>query len=122
MVKFTLVLIAEPYKHEAADTMLNLAEAILRKKHEIVGIFLYGSGVYLGKGERNLGKNSRDLPDRLREFIRKNKVSLTACSTWINITGIKQSEFIEGLNQEGLGSLSNYMAQSDRVIVFGAGV
>ena len=122
MVKFTLVLIAEPYKHEAADTMLNLAESILRKKHEIVGIFLYGSGVYLGKGERNLSKNSRDLTDRLREFVKKNNISLTACSTWINITGIKQAEFIEGLNQEGLGSLSNYMAQSDRIVVFGSGV
>jgi tRNA 2-thiouridine synthesizing protein D len=122
MVKFALVLIAEPYKHEAADTMLNLAESILRKGHEIVGIFLYGSGVYLGKGGRNLSKNSRDLPKRLSTFINENKINLTACSTWISITGIKQDEFVEGLNQEGLGRLSYYMAQSDRVVVFGSGV
>ena len=121
MVKFTLVLIAEPYKYEAADTMLNLAESILRKGHEIVGIFLYGSGVYLGKGGRNLSKNSRNLPEKLSTFITKNQIDLTACSTWISITGIKQEEMIDGLNQEGLGRLSYYMAQSDRVVVFGSG-
>jgi sulfur relay protein TusD/DsrE len=122
MVKFTLVLCAEPYKHEAADTVLNLAKSIIKKGHEIAGIFLYGSGVYGGKGDRNLSMKSRNIPEQLREFISNNNIQLTACSTWINITGVKQSEFIRGLNQEGLGSLSDYIASSDRVVVFGPGV
>jgi len=37
------VVCAEPYKYEAMDTMLNLAESIIKKGQKILGIFFYGS-------------------------------------------------------------------------------
>ena len=51
MVIFTFVVCSEPYKFEAIDTLINLGEAIIKKGHQILGIFLYGSGVYNVKGE-----------------------------------------------------------------------
>ncbi len=122
MVVFTFVVCAEPYKFEAIDTMLNLGEAILKKGHQILGVFFYGSGVYNVKREINISSNMRNLPERLENFIKKNNLNLSACSTWVNFTGLKSDDFIEEARQVGLGGLSEWMAESDRVIVFGPGV
>ena len=122
MVVFTFVVCAEPYKFEAIDTMLNLGKAILKKGHQILGIFFYGSGVYNVKREINISSNMRNLPERLENFIKKNNLNLSVCSTWVNFTGLKSDDFIEGAHQVGLGGLSEWMAESERVIVFGPGV
>lgn len=122
MVVFTFVVCAEPYKFEAMDTMLNLGEAILKKGHQILGIFFYGSGVYNVKREINISSNMRNLPERLEHFTKKNNLNLSVCSTWVNFTGLKSDDFIEETRQVGLGGLSEWMAESDRVIVFGPGV
>ena len=121
MVVFTLVVCAEPYKFEALDTMLNLGQAILDRGHEIRGIFFYGGGVYSAKREINISPTMRNLPERLENFVNENEMNLSACSTWINFTGLKLEELIQKTRQVGLGGLSELMAESDKVIVFGPG-
>ena len=121
MVVFTLVVCAEPYKFEALDTMLNLGQAILDRGHKILGIFFYGSGVYSAKQEINISSAMRNLPERLENFVTNNKMGLSACSTWLNFTGLKPEELIKSACQTGLGGLSEWMAESDKVIVFGPG-
>lgn len=121
MVVFTFLVCAEPYKFEAVDTMLNLGEAILKKGHQILGIFFYGSGVYNINADINISTSMRNLPERIETFIKNNSVNLSACSTWINYTGLKSTKFIPGACQVGLGGLSEWIANSDRVIVFGPG-
>ncbi len=71
MVSFTFVVCAEPYKYEAMDTVLNLGEAIIKKGHEILGIFLYGSGVYNIKSKEITSDSVRDLSVRLSNFCKK---------------------------------------------------
>lgn len=121
MVTFSFVLCAEPYKYEAIDTLINLGEAIINKGHQILGIFLYGSGVHVIKERSIKGTSTRNLPERLNKFCKKYHMKLTACSTWISLTGIKKSEFIQEACQEGLGGLSDLIARSDKVIFFGPG-
>jgi sulfur relay (sulfurtransferase) complex TusBCD TusD component (DsrE family) len=62
-----------------------------------------------------------NLPKRLETFVNENEINLSACSTWMNFTGLKVEELIEKACQVGLGGLSEWMAESDRVIVFGPG-
>ena len=121
MVTFTLVVCADPYKYEAIDTMLNLGEAILKKGHKILGIFFYGNGVYNINRDINVGSAIRNLPKRLEDFMKKYELNISACSTWINFTGLKGERFIPGVCQDGLGGLAEWMANSDRVVVFGPG-
>ena len=121
MVVFTFLVCVEPYKFEAVDTMLNLGEAIIKKGHQVLGIFFYGSGVHNVNKEVNVGSSMRNLPKRLEEFIKNHTIGLSACSTWVNFSGLKSEKFIPGASQVGLGGLSEWMAQSDRVIVFGPG-
>ena len=121
MVSFTFVVCEDPYKYEAMDTVSNLGEAILKKGHKILGIFLYGSGVYNIKKRNIKNTSERNLSDRLEKFCKKYNAQLSACSTWIGFTGIKEEEFIEGACREGLGGLSYLIAESDKVIFFGPG-
>lgn len=121
MVIFSFILCAEPYKYEAIDTLINLGEAIINRGHQILGIFLYGSGVHAIKERSIKGTSIRNLPERLSEFCNKHNAKLAACSTWISFTGIKKSEFIQEACQEGLGGLSDLIAQSDKIIFFGSG-
>ena len=121
MVKFTFIVCTEPYKYEAMNTLINLGETVIKKGHEILGIFFYGSGVYNIKGDILTDDSTLNLPDKLAEFCKKNGAKLAACSTWISFSGIKSTELIEGACQEGLGGLSDLIALSDRVIFFGPG-
>lgn len=121
MSSFTFVVCAEPYKYEALDTLINLGEVIIKKGHSILGIFLYGSGVYIIKDRIFKDASVRNLSKRLKEFCNRHNTELIACSTWISFTGIKIEEFIEGAAREGLGGLSNLISRSDKVIFFGPG-
>ena len=121
MVSFTFVVCAEPYKYEAMDTVINLGEVIIRKGHQITGIFFYGSGVYNIKDRTFKDPSIRNLSQRLEKFCKDNNTEFAACSTWTSFTGIKSEEFIDGAHQEGLGGLSLMIAESDKVIFFGPG-
>lgn len=121
MVSFAFVICAEPYKYEAIDTAINLGEAVIKKGHEISGIFLYGSGVYNIKNRAFTYDSVRNISKRLSQFSKKYNAKLSACSTWISFTGIQPNEFIDGGSQEGLGGLSDLISQSDKVIFFGPG-
>ena len=121
MVSFTIIVCAEPYKYEAIDTAINLSEAIIAKGHEILGIFLYGSGVHSIKSRDFPFDSVRNISMRLSQFSKKHSTKLAACSTWISLTGIQSEEFVEGACQEGLGGLSDLISQSDKVIFFGPG-
>jgi tRNA 2-thiouridine synthesizing protein D len=121
MAFFTFVVCTEPYKYEAVDTLINLGQAVINKGHQIQGIFFYGSGVYNIKGKIHTGDSLRNLPEKLQDFCKTHNIKLAACSTWLSITGINSSEFIEGTCQDGLGGLSELISDSDKVIFFGSG-
>ncbi|MFX0037510.1 MAG: DsrE/DsrF/TusD sulfur relay family protein [Candidatus Hermodarchaeota archaeon] len=121
MVSFSFIVCTEPYKYEAIESVLNLGEAIINKGHQILGIFLYGSGVYNIKKKTIKSTSDRNLSEILQNFCKRYNILLTACSTWISFTGINEQEFIEGAYREGLGGLSDLAARSDRVIFFGPG-
>jgi len=121
MVSFTFVVCAEPYKYEAIDTLLNLGEVVIKKGHQILGMFFYGSGVSNIKKRDITSDSKRNLPERLEKFCKDNNTNLTACSTGVSFAGIKKDEFIEEAYQEGLGGLSDLIARSDKVIFFGPG-
>jgi sulfur relay (sulfurtransferase) complex TusBCD TusD component (DsrE family) len=121
MGKYTFVVCTEPYKYEAVDSMVNIAEAVIKKGGEVRGIFFFGSGVYNVKGDIDPGNACRNIPEKLEAFATKNNVPLAGCSTWVSFTGIKPECFIENATEEGLGDLSNWTAESDKLIVFGTG-
>ena len=121
MTKFVFFISTEPYKFEAIDSMLKLAEALLAKGHTIRGIFFFGTGVYTIKKEISCGSSVRNIPSKLENFAKENNIPLAGCSTWVSMTGLKEEEFIDNATEEGLGDLSNWSIESEKLIVFGTG-
>ncbi|MFX1275271.1 MAG: DsrE/DsrF/TusD sulfur relay family protein [Promethearchaeota archaeon] len=121
MTTYTFLLCTEPYKFEATDTLLKLCEAIIEKGNTIKGIFTFGSGVYNIKKDISTGTSTRNLPEKLENFCQKYGITVAGCSTWVGLTGINEENFISAGKDEGLGELSNWSYESDKLIVFGAG-
>ena len=121
MSKYTFFIATEPYKFEATDSMIKMGEALISKGHGIRGIFFFGTGVYSLKKEITVGSSVRNVPEKLEQFCEKNNIPMAACSTWVSITGVKEEEFIKNASEEGLGDFSNWVMESDKVILFGAG-
>jgi sulfur relay (sulfurtransferase) complex TusBCD TusD component (DsrE family) len=111
----------EQYKFEAMNTLLNLGKAIIKKGHQINGIFFYGSGVYNLKRNISIGKSMKNLPKELEEFCSINNIEIGGCSTWISYTGLQESDLIEGACQVGLPTANEWIKEADRLIVFGSG-
>lgn len=121
MTSFTFVITTEPYKFEAIDSLLNMSEAILKKGHIIKGFYFYGSGVFSIKRDADTGNLLRNLPERLESFCSEHEIEVGGCSTWISFVGMKEEELIQGACIKGLGELSEWAEESDKLIVFGTG-
>ncbi|MGB5910149.1 MAG: DsrE family protein [Promethearchaeia archaeon] len=121
MATYTFMVSTEPYKFEAMDSLLNLCKAVIEKGHSIKGIFFYGSGVYNIKKDIETGITVRNLPTRLEQFIKEHNIPVAGCTTWIGLCGLKEQCYIDGAKEEGLGELSNWTAESEKLIMFGTG-
>jgi len=121
MSKYIFFISTEPYKYQAIDSMIELGKAALKKGHEIKGIFFFGTGVYNLKKDISCGTSIRNIPEKIEQFSKEHNIPVSGCSTWVSITGLKESEFIEGATEEGLGDFSNWAIDADILIVFGAG-
>lgn len=121
MSKYTFFIATEPYKFEVTDSMIKMGEALINKGHNIRGIFFFGTGVYTLKKDITVGGSIRNVPGKLEQFCSSNNIPMAACSTWVSITGVKEEEFIDNATEEGLGDFSNWVMESDKVILFGPG-
>ena len=121
MTTYTLILCTEPYKFEATDSLVNFCKAIIEKGNSIKGIFTFGSGVYNSKKDINAGTSIRNIPKKLEDFCTQHDIKVAVCSTWVSLTGIKEHNLINQAEDLGLGDLSNWANESDKLIVFGTG-
>ena len=121
MSKYVFFISTEPYKFEAVDSLLEICKAIIRKGHTVKGLFFFGSGVYNLKKDISSGTTIRNIPNKLEKFCGENKIPVVGCSTWVSLTGLNESNFIDGATEEGLGDFSNWAIDSDKLIVFGTG-
>ena len=121
MTTYTFFVSTEPYKFEAIDSLIEIGKAMIKKGNKIRGIFFFGTGVYNLKKDISCGTSVRNMPGKIQQFCLDNKIPVAGCSTWVSMTGLKQPEFIEGASEEGLGDFSNWVIESDKLIVFGTG-
>ena len=94
MSKYLFFISTEPYKYQAVDTLIQIGKAAIRKGHEIMGIFFFGTGVYNLKKDISCGSSIRNIPEKIEQFSKENNIPISGCSTWVSITGLKQEEFI----------------------------
>ena len=112
-----MVLCDSPFQYESADQVYEIAQAALRKGHT-VNIFIMMDGVYNPITSQS-GKplNLFTISKKLEDLINKG-VKVTACRVCMELRGIEEKMFPNGLDIGGIFDLSEMIANSDVVINF----
>jgi len=116
MGKLGIILMTSPYEYENSNTVLRFVEAVLKKGHEIAGIFLSGDGVYNANKqiESPVGVN---VAEEFKKMAAKG-VRIVACSACSTFRGMPPSLLVEGVSLGGIGDLAEIIQQSDKVVTF----
>jgi len=131
-MKFSILVNEGPYTHQAADSALNFAQAVLAKGHEIYRIFFYHDGVNNGTRLTVPPQDDRNLQKRWSDLAEAHKLDLVVCIAAAQRRGILDegeakrhnkgegaANIAPGFRISGLGQLIEMGIQSDRLVVFG---
>ncbi|MDO9536986.1 MAG: DsrE family protein [Thermoplasmata archaeon] len=110
----SILLLRGPYVSEYAEIASKLA-LTARKKGYKVNMFLYLDGVWLQhiKGFKDFSNPG----DWLKRAVRKG-VTVRACERCSSARDLTPDDTIKGIEQSGLYSFVDMLAESDRVLTF----
>ena len=119
MVKFAFLLTLGPYTTQDADTVLNMAKAVLTEGHEIAGIYLYVDGVYNASNKIDpKSEEERNIAKMFEELAAKG-IPIKVCPVCGNYRGIaEESLLVKGAEFDGLGGMAEIFEEADRIICF----
>jgi tRNA 2-thiouridine synthesizing protein D len=131
-MKFSILVNAGPYTHQASDTALQFTKAVLAKGHEVFRVFFYHDGVNVGTRLTVPPQDDRNLQKAWSELAQANKLDLVVCIAAAQRRGILDegeakrhgkgegaANIAPGFRISGLGQLIEMGIQSDRLVVFG---
>jgi tRNA 2-thiouridine synthesizing protein D len=118
MTSFAFIVCTAPYTFENSDTLYSMIDALLELGHKVSGVFFYIDGVINASKKIKVEKGVRDLPARLQALVKRG-IPITECSSCSDYRGIDEDIIANGTLLGGLMTLSDYIEESDRVIMFG---
>lgn len=120
-MKFTLLINAAPYTHQASDTAYHFAQAALTKGHRVERVFFYHDGVYNGARFSDPPRDERNRVTCWRELAAAHGMDLVVCVSAARRRGITEEDGVlaDGFRVTGLGQLIEAGTQCDRLLVFG---
>jgi sulfur relay protein TusD/DsrE len=118
MATFAFMVCTTPYTFENSDTLYSMIDALLKLGHKVSGVFFYIDGVINVSKRIKVEKGVRDLPAKL-QAIAKLGIPITECSSCSDYRGIDEETIANGTQFGGLMTLSDYVEESDKLIVFG---
>jgi tRNA 2-thiouridine synthesizing protein D len=115
--KLLIFLCDSPFQHESVDQAYEIAQAALRKGHN-VNIYLMMDGVYDPITSQNGAPiNMRSVSEKFADLMSKG-VRITACRVCMEIRGVGEKMLPKGFDVGGTFDLSEMMSESDVVINF----
>ena len=130
-MKFTLLLTASPFTHQANETAFQFAKAALAKGHQINQVFFYQDAVYIGSRLNCTPSDESPLTERWQALAQQYSFQLTLCITASSRRGVLNKEeaarnekedtnIADGFQLVGLGQFFEACLHADRVMEFGA--
>jgi len=116
-MKIGVMVLEGPYQHQAADSAYHFVQAALARGHQIAGIFLYTDAVnnvnrfIKPPGERNISERFDQLAEQ--------GIPVVACTACAKFRGLRPNLKTDHTRLSGLGSLVQYLRESDRFVTFG---
>lgn len=117
-MKFTLLVLEGPYNHATTDSAYQLAQAVLKRGHEIHGVFFYHDGVYNVTNAADPPQDDRHIPKRWSELGAQG-IDIVVCIAAAKRRGITNDLLMPNTRISGLGQLAKMIIESDRLVVFG---
>jgi sulfur relay protein TusD/DsrE len=118
MVSFAFLVCTAPYTFENSDTLYAMIEAIKDLGHKVSGVFFYIDGVINVSKKIKVEKGVRDLPAKLQAIV-DSGIPVVACCACSDYRGVDDDSIANGTQLAGLMTLSDYIEESDKIIVFG---
>lgn len=129
-MRFSILITASPFTHQASDTAFHFAQAVLAKGHQISQIFFYQDSVHNGSRLACSPQDEMNLTECWQQLAKQHGIELTLCATAALRRGILDSEeakrYEKGTDNiastfqlSGLGQLIIAATESDRFIQFG---
>ncbi len=121
MGKIAFLLMTSPYSFQNSDTVLKLANAALKAGHEVTGIYLYTDGVYNNVNTiKPSDDRDRNIAGLFKELVDKG-VTVVSCPICAEYRGTQSKDILlEGTGFDGLGALSEFVEEADRILIFSA--
>jgi len=131
MMKFSLLVLGNPYSQQSVNTALRFARAAIAAGHSIYRVFLYHDGVNCGNALITPPQDENNIPEQWAELAKTHDIDLVVCVASALRRGIlDQTEadryekanhnLAEGFEISGLGQLVEATIVCDRVITFGS--
>ena len=130
-MKFSLMVSAGPYTHQASDSAYRFAAAALAAGHDVFRVFFYHDGVNNGTRLGAPPQDDRDLPTLWSDLAKEHKIDMVVCVAAAQRRGLLDADeakrhgkdadnIAPGFRISGLGQLIEAGIESDRLVVFGA--
>lgn len=127
---FTLVVHASPVQHQAPETALRFARAVLEAGHTLHRVFFYRDGVLNGNTLVSSPADESNIPEDWQALAKEYPLDLVVCIAAAIRRGVldanetrrydkNQHNLAPGFELSGLGQLVEAAMLSDRVITFG---
>ncbi|MGO9743678.1 MAG: sulfurtransferase complex subunit TusD [Roseiarcus sp.] len=129
-MRFAIQVNEGPYTHQASDSALQFARALLEKGHEIFRVFFYHDGVNNGTRYTVPPQDDRNLQRAWSELALTKNIDLVVCIAAAQRRGILDANeakrqgkdgdnIAPGFRISGLGQLIEAGIHADRLVVFG---
>ncbi|MGK0440423.1 MAG: tRNA 2-thiouridine synthesizing protein D [Pseudohongiellaceae bacterium] len=130
-MKYSILVLGAPYSTQSMSTALRFSKALLKKNHSIFRVFFYHDAVNAGNSLITPPQDEQNIPAQWQALVKEHQLDLVVCIASalkrgvLNETEADRYEkpthnLLEGFDISGLGQLVEAMAQSDRVVSFGA--
>jgi len=119
MGKIAFLLMTSPYTFQNSDTVIKLANAAVKAGHEVTGIYLYTDGIYNSiKTIKPSDDRDRNIAELFKELSDKG-IPVVSCPICAEYRGTyDENVLIDGTCFDGLGALSEFVEDSDRILIF----
>jgi len=129
-MKFAILVNEGPYQHQACDSALNFARAVIGRGHGLARVFFYHDAVNVATRLATPPQDERHLTRDWQAFAGEHGVDLVVCVAAAQRRGIvdaaeRERHGIDGENLApgfriaGLGQLVEAALDADRLVVFG---
>lgn len=128
-MKFSLLVLANPYSSQGSLSALKFAEAVINQGHEIYRVFFYHDGVHSGSNLQSPTQDELNIQSNWSAFSKAHNTDLVICIAAALKRGVLNQEEAQRYEKSqfnldnafelsGLGQLLDAQIHSDRLVTF----